>query len=174
MRLGLTLFVILAGFPAGLVALAGSPLPSRTPTSADLESWFADPTAPQFLPGLLAALAWLFWALAAAVSIRLAAARCARRLSRFVQLLPGPLQGLAATILGAAAVTAAYSPASAATTDVPLPPRLDPDEVFDRAATSGDAHAIKFADAAIEAWHAGPDPTLLLAAVHATNLIGPA
>ncbi|BCY08903.1 LysM peptidoglycan-binding domain-containing protein [Actinoplanes sp. L3-i22] len=114
MRTGLTLFVILTGLPAGLVALAGSPLPARAPTSADLQAWLANPTATQFLPGLLATLAWLCWALAAAGTVRLAAARSAGRLSRLIQQLPGPLQSLAATVLGAAAVTASYSPAAAA------------------------------------------------------------
>ncbi|BCJ41533.1 hypothetical protein GCM10010168_54680 [Actinoplanes ianthinogenes] len=51
---------------------------------------------------------------------------------------------------------------------------LDPDEVFDRAVAGGDAHGIKFADAAIETWHATGDPLLLAASVHATDLIGPA
>lgn len=114
-RTGLTLLLILVGFPAGLVVLAGSPLPGRAPTAADLEAWLADPTGPQFLAGLLVALAWSFWALAAVASARLAAKRSASRLSRFVQQLPGPLQSLAATILGAAAVTASYSPATATT-----------------------------------------------------------
>jgi len=36
---------------------------------------------------------------------------------------------------------------------------------------SGDAHAIKFADAAIEMWAREKDPLLLAAARHATDLI---
>jgi hypothetical protein len=53
------------------------------------------------------------------------------------------------------------------------PPTPDPHEVFDRAVSSGDAHAIKFADAAVEAWQASGDPVLLSAAIRATDLIGP-
>jgi DNA-binding SARP family transcriptional activator len=110
MRTGLLLFVVLAGFPAALIALAGSPLPSHAPTPAELECWVTDPLQPQFLPGLLAAIAWLFWALSATAAVRVAA-RDTRRLARH---LPGPAQSLAATVVGAAAVTASYSPASAA------------------------------------------------------------
>ncbi|BCY13688.1 questin oxidase family protein [Actinoplanes sp. L3-i22] len=110
---------------------------------------------------------------------------------RALPALPVALHGpsLAAGWAAAAAVTAAYSPAEpvpgrfadsglgpapapAATSDAAPP--LDPDEVFDHAATSGDAHAIKFADTAVEAWRFAGDPDLLRAAVHATTLIGPA
>ncbi|WP_436536130.1 LysM peptidoglycan-binding domain-containing protein [Actinoplanes sp. HUAS TT8] len=145
MRTGLTLFVILAGFPAALVALAGSPLPSRAPTSADLVCWLDNPTAPQFLPGLLAAIAWLSWALATTVALRLAAARSAARVSRLVQHLPGPLQGLAATVLGAAAVAASYSPAAAA---APAP------------AVATAAQALPERPAVLPAHHAGPTYTV--------------
>ncbi|GAA4589605.1 hypothetical protein BJY16_008955 [Actinoplanes octamycinicus] len=108
------------------------------------------------------------------------------------------LPSLEAAWAASAAVTAAYSPAEpdpavaatspgepepavAATSSSREPgPALmqdgspDPDEVFDRAVASGDAHAIKFADAAVEMWRARPDPVLLHAARHGTELIGPA
>jgi hypothetical protein len=45
-----------------------------------------------------------------------------------------------------------------------------PAGVMQRAADFADAHAIKFADAAVEAHHIDPDP-LLAAADHATDLI---
>ncbi|MFB9334552.1 hypothetical protein ACFFTT_17170, partial [Actinoplanes octamycinicus] len=93
-RAGLMLFPILAGFPAGLVALAGSPLPSRLPTAAELDCWMGNPMQAQFLPGLLAAIAWLFWALAAIGWVRLAV----RSSRRFARHLPGPAQSLAATV----------------------------------------------------------------------------
>lgn len=95
-----------------------------------------------------------------------------------LRTLPALPESLAAPSLAAAwaataAVTAAYSPAAAASPDSDLG-QLDPDEVFAQAVTSGDAHAIKFADAAVESWQTAPDPALLHAAVHATTLIGPA
>ena len=81
--------------------------------------------------------------------------------------LHGP--SLDAAWAATAAVTAAYSPAIArASADA----GSDAAEVMQRAAESGDAHAIKFADAAIEAYGFGKDPALLAAADHATALIG--
>jgi hypothetical protein len=90
---------------------------------------------------------------------------------RTLPALPADLAGpsLEAAWAVAAAVTAAYAPAE------PRPVTTtasDPAEVIDRAATSGDPHAIKFADAAAEMWHHTPDPSLLAAANQATDLIG--
>jgi hypothetical protein len=67
-----------------------------------------------------------------------------------------------------AAVTAAYSPAEARPGPVAA---ADPAGVMQRAADDGDAHAIKFADAAVEAYGFAGDPGLLAAADHATALI---
>ncbi|WP_285559466.1 questin oxidase family protein [Actinoplanes regularis] len=100
-----------------------------------------------------------------------------------LRTLPALPPGLAAPSLAAgwaaaAAVSAAYSaphPDPAARSvllDMGSTP--DPDETFDRAVVSGDPHAIKFADAAVEAWRVTGDPVLLLAARHNTDLIGPA
>jgi hypothetical protein len=47
----------------------------------------------------------------------------------------------------------------------------DPQEVMDRAVRSGDPHAIKFADAALDVWRRDADPAALAAADHATTLI---
>jgi hypothetical protein len=89
---------------------------------------------------------------------------------RTVPALPPSLHqaSLAAAWAAAAAVTAAYSPA------VPqpiAPAESSPAEAMQRAADLGDAHAIKFADAAVEAYRIDPDPDLLAAADHATELI---
>jgi hypothetical protein len=43
--------------------------------------------------------------------------------------------------------------------------------VLRRATDSGDAHAIKFADAAVEMWERNPDPLLLAAGRYASDLI---
>jgi len=76
---------------------------------------------------------------------------------------------LAAAWAATAAVTAAYAPPAAR----PCPPvgGHDAADVLRRATDSGDAHAIKFADAALEMWARDPDPLLLAAARHATDLI---
>ena len=89
---------------------------------------------------------------------------------RTVPVLPAALHGpsLAAAWAATAAVTAAYAPAggrafAAGTEDV--------GGVLRRAVDSGDAHAIKFADAAVEMWEREADPVLLAAARQGTDLI---
>ncbi|WP_306216178.1 questin oxidase family protein [Actinoplanes sp. RD1] len=91
---------------------------------------------------------------------------------RTLPALPAALHApsLEAAWAACAAVTAAYSPAEPQHVHVPAG---DAASVLDRAADSGDAHAIKFADAAVEAWEADPDPALLAAGRHATDLISP-
>jgi hypothetical protein len=78
------------------------------------------------------------------------------------------LPSLHAAWAATAAVTSAYAPV------VGRPfggASDDPDAVLDRAAELGDAHAIKFADAALDAWRRDGDPGLLAAADNATTLI---
>jgi hypothetical protein len=89
---------------------------------------------------------------------------------RTLPALPLALHGpsLDAAWAAAAAVTAAYSPAVASS---PPDSLADPDEVMSRAVASGDAHAIKFADAAIDAHGFTLDPAMLAAAMHASTLI---
>jgi hypothetical protein len=90
-----------------------------------------------------------------------------RTLPALPPAMAGP--GLEAAWAASAAVTAAYSPAEPRTVSGQA---TTPDEVIARATETGDPHAIKFADAAIEMWRAGPDPALLVAADQATDLIG--
>jgi hypothetical protein len=85
--------------------------------------------------------------------------------------LPVALHGpsLAAAWAATAAVTSAYSPRVAQA----LPTGTDDAAaVLRRATDSGDAHAIKFADAAIAMWERDPDPLVLAASRQATDLIG--
>ncbi|MEU4426852.1 questin oxidase family protein [Actinoplanes sp. NPDC024001] len=94
---------------------------------------------------------------------------------RTLPALPSELAApsLAAAWAAAAAVTAAYTPATPDPSAAePADPSWTATNIFDEAMISGDAHAIKFADAAIEMWQAVPDPALLAAARHATRLIG--
>jgi len=89
---------------------------------------------------------------------------------RTLPALPAALHrpSLAAGWAATAAVTAAYSPPAGRV----LPPgEFDASAVLQRATDSGDAHAIKFADAAVEMWARDPDPLLLAAGWHATDLI---
>ncbi|MGW4942675.1 questin oxidase family protein [Actinoplanes sp. NPDC004185] len=89
---------------------------------------------------------------------------------RTLPALPVALHGpsLAAAWAATAAVTAAYAPPAARAF---TPGAGDAPAVLRQATESGDAHAIKFADAAIEMWQRDPDPVLLAASRHATELI---
>lgn len=89
---------------------------------------------------------------------------------RTIVALPPALHpaSLAAAWAATAAVTAAYSPATARFATGTAP---DAAGVMQRAADSGDAHAIKFADTAVEAYHRTGDPALLASAHHATGLM---
>lgn len=95
---------------------------------------------------------------------------------RTLPALPAELHSpsLEAAWAAAAAVTAAYAPAVGHAPPAGHPPVShvgDAASVVQRAVDSGDAHAIKFADAAVEAWERDGDPALLAAADHATALI---
>jgi hypothetical protein len=89
---------------------------------------------------------------------------------RTLPALPAALHGpsLAAAWAATAAVTAAYAPPAGRAVTIG---DHDAGDVLERAVDSGDAHAIKFADAAIEMGERYPDPVLLAAAWHATGLI---
>ncbi|MFC6020021.1 questin oxidase family protein [Plantactinospora solaniradicis] len=92
---------------------------------------------------------------------------------RTLPALPTPLwtPSLDAAWAATAAVTAAYSPARARP---PLIRRSAPQiaEVMHRAADSGDEHAIKFADAAVDAYaRSGDDPTVAALAVASVDLL---
>jgi hypothetical protein len=91
---------------------------------------------------------------------------------RTLPALPVALHGpsLAAAWAATAAVTAAYAPPAGRPFTAGGP--TDAGVVLRRAAESGDAHAIKFADAAVEVWEREQDPVLLAASRQATDLIG--
>ncbi|MGK5675660.1 questin oxidase family protein [Micromonospora sp. URMC 106] len=91
---------------------------------------------------------------------------------RTLPALPGALwaPSLAAAWAATAAVTAAYAPAAAR----PAPPvtsGLDADEVMRRATDTGDAHAIKFVDTAIDAYARSGSPAILAVAAGSTDQI---
>ncbi|MET8149108.1 BTAD domain-containing putative transcriptional regulator [Actinoplanes sp. NPDC049668] len=99
---------VLAGTPFVLAVFGGSPLPDRVPSAAQLHTWLQDPLRPQYVPATARAVAWLIWALLAAMILAVWSLRVRRwhwRWARAAALLPGPVQGLAATVLGAATVT---------------------------------------------------------------------
>jgi DNA-binding SARP family transcriptional activator len=108
---------LLAGVPVLLVALGGSPLPDHPPSATQVQAWLEDPLLPAYVPGTARVVAWLIWALLAALVFAVGVLRARRwRWERLAAYLPGPVQGLAATLLGAATVTTAVGipPAQAA------------------------------------------------------------
>ncbi|MFG2064027.1 BTAD domain-containing putative transcriptional regulator [Micromonospora sp. NPDC048871] len=122
--------VVLAAAPLGLLYLAGPDLIPGPPSGEQLRAWVHQPLTTGFLTALLQAAAWLLWALfATAVAHRVRQRVGARVRWRFALRLPGPLQGLAAALLGATAVTSAALPAAAHTTTSTAdtsPPDLPP------------------------------------------------
>src|SRR6266511_574371 len=120
----------LVGLPGLLVVLGGSPIPASPPSAVSVQAWLDNPFLPQYAPGTVKTTAWLIWALTALTILTVWVRRARRwQWARLTAYLPGPVQGLAATLLGAAAATttatagvpAAYAAAPATTTDTPAP-----------------------------------------------------
>ncbi|MFF2810968.1 questin oxidase family protein [Streptomyces sp. NPDC058000] len=103
------------------------------------------------------------------------AATAPNAILRTLPVLPRELwvASLGAAWTASAALTSVYSP------DEPLPALkagpLSPEEVFERAAAHGDAHAIKLTDTALDvaSWTAVGDDRALLAALRSLDLITP-
>jgi hypothetical protein len=145
---------------------------NRLAQLADLSGWpRAAGSVPGDLPGIVAAAVRRHAPYGYGNPVMLVhAATAPAAVLRALPALPLALHrpSIAAAWAASAAVTSAYSPAS------PRHERAFPttaDDVLQRAVDSGDAHAIKFADAAVEAHQRNPDPLLLVAARHATDLI---
>jgi hypothetical protein len=150
---------------------------ARLAQLADLREW---PTAAAAVPGTGGVEQRLAEIIAAAVRkhgtdgyaapvMLVHAATAPTAVLRALPALPPALAlpSLAAAWAATAAITSAYAPA----TPRPLTGSPGPDDVLERATRSGDAHAIKFADAALDAWRRDPDPFLLAAADNATTMI---
>jgi hypothetical protein len=92
---------------------------------------------------------------------------------RVLPALPASLAwpSLEAAWAATAAVTSAYAPALPLALPLASAAARGPEDVLARATDLGDPHAIKFADAALDAWHRDPEPALLRAADNATALI---
>jgi DNA-binding SARP family transcriptional activator len=109
-RDALVVLAFVAGPPAGLLAVAGSPIPDALPSAAALHAWLDDPLHPRFAAGTAITVGWLLWAggTATIVTCLTARFRAARpRWHRATAWLPPPMQTLAATVVGAAAFTSA-------------------------------------------------------------------
>ncbi|MFV2104543.1 BTAD domain-containing putative transcriptional regulator [Micromonospora sp. LOL_024] len=108
--------VVLAAAPLVLLYLAGWPTPTM-PSDSQLRAWLQQPLTTGFLTIMLQTSAWLLWAmLATAIARRVHTTLAARLRWRIALRMPGPMQGLAAALLGATAVTSTALPAAAHTT----------------------------------------------------------
>ncbi|MEV2241086.1 BTAD domain-containing putative transcriptional regulator [Micromonospora sp. NPDC049891] len=105
--------VMLTAVPFVLLYLASWPV-LTVPSEAQLRAWLQQPLTTGFLTALLQACAWGLWAVfASAVAHRVYRFLVTRVRWRIALRMPGPVQGLAAALLGATAVTSAALPATA-------------------------------------------------------------
>jgi hypothetical protein len=101
----------LAGGPAMLLAVAGTPLPPEPPTAAQVQAWLHNPLDIAYQAESVRVLAWTIWALITlAILTVLALHLRALRWGRIVAYLPPPAQSLAAAILGTAVVATSTAP----------------------------------------------------------------
>jgi DNA-binding SARP family transcriptional activator len=112
------------GAPVVLAAVAGPPIPQHPPSAAVVRAWVEDPLHAGFAAATARTLAWLVWAVCTAAILGCLAGQLRRlpaRLRRLIAYLPPPVQGLTATLVGAAAVTTATAPAASAAALPPAP-----------------------------------------------------
>ncbi|MEU4426456.1 BTAD domain-containing putative transcriptional regulator [Actinoplanes sp. NPDC024001] len=111
---------LVVGVPLLLMGTVGSPVPEHLPTAEQFHAWAQDPLHPRFAGATVRTLIWLLWAMIAVIAAAALAARVWRwPWARVAAYLPGPLQGLAATLLGAAAVASVGSAVQAQATSHP-------------------------------------------------------
>ncbi|HEY0806883.1 MAG TPA: transcriptional regulator, partial [Pseudonocardiaceae bacterium] len=100
----LVLLVLVAGLPWALVHFVGWPLPDHVPTWGEIQAVLLNPMSAQFLLNTLAMLSWIVW-----FFFVLDVARCTVDAARGITWPqvrpPGPLQGLAAALIGTIVLT---------------------------------------------------------------------
>ena len=111
--------MILAGLPWLLTHFVGWPLPRGVPDPVTLRDWFDNPFAGMRFWKLVSIIFWLLWAALVVFLARELLAQLGR--IRVPRLRVRPLQGLAAGMLGATAVTVPAAAAQAA-----APPAIAP------------------------------------------------
>ncbi len=170
------------GLPAGLIRLAGSPLPHHSPSREGLLRWLDRPLTRGSLTIVLIYLLWLVWALFIAVVLGEAVTHLTRiRLPR--PRLTCPLHRVVGGLFGAAVVTATTAPPVAAHANV----SADQPAVPDKSASSATAHPQRDYAGTVPSrprWTGaaagshqpmGPpsaDPTLVTRRVHKTAVAG--
>jgi DNA-binding SARP family transcriptional activator len=113
-RTCLVMAALLVGVPLLLAAAGGSPLPDRPPTVDQIHTWLEDPLHRRYAAATARTFAWVVWAGLVGIVIIAAGGRLRRwRSQRLRRYVPGPVQTVAATLVGAASVTAAGTGAQA-------------------------------------------------------------
>jgi DNA-binding SARP family transcriptional activator len=113
---------LVVGPPVLLITLTGPPLPRQWPSVAAVQAWADEPLHPSYAAGTARTIAWLVWAALAAAVLAALSGRLRQlpaQLRRMTTFLPPPVQGLTATMVGAAAVTTVAAPAAATDTAAP-------------------------------------------------------
>ncbi|MFI0420476.1 BTAD domain-containing putative transcriptional regulator [Spongiactinospora sp. 9N601] len=111
------------GIPVMLVRFAGWPLPRAIPTGGDIEAFLMNPISEEVLLKALACPLWLLWgAFTAALVVEAAAA--VRGVEIHVPML-GPLQGIAAGLIGSLSFAMLPIEAEAASFSTPGRPVVD-------------------------------------------------
>lgn len=123
-RKAIPALVFLVGVPALMVLAGGWPWPERKMSAEQVQDWLDTPMDPAHIVGTGWVIAWVFWAVFAACVVGLMIGRARSRdwqrtWERIGYYLPGPMQGLAATLLGTATVAAAGTTAAQAATPTP-------------------------------------------------------
>jgi nucleoid-associated protein YgaU len=109
----LTIVTLVAGIPAALLSLLGSPVPAAAPTLEGVLGALTRPDDGQLLLGLLEVVAWVAWGMfTASIAVEVLARASALRIPSL-----GPQQAAAATLVATAALLlapASHGPAAAA------------------------------------------------------------
>lgn len=111
-----------------LLHIGGRPWQPAWLTGPGIRAWLDDPLQPRALAGSVVVMGWLLWSTITAMVVVRVWGRL-RRCSMTVVAahLPGPVQGLTATLLGAAAVTTVAAPAAHAA-DVAVAAAVGPEQ----------------------------------------------
>ncbi|MCY1141553.1 BTAD domain-containing putative transcriptional regulator [Actinoplanes sp. Pm04-4] len=118
-RRALAAALFLIGVPCAFAVAGG--IPRRMPSVQHIRAWAQAPLDPGQVATTVWIAAWLVWAALAALVMAAVARRVAQvRWDRMITRLPAPMQGLAATVLGATALTAPLTAAAAQAAPAPV------------------------------------------------------
>ncbi|GIF16859.1 bacterial transcriptional activator domain-containing protein [Actinoplanes teichomyceticus] len=147
--------VVLAGIPTMMITVSGPPWPQHPPSAEQVQAYLNTPLNPDHAATTGWALAWALWGITAIGTLAWSITRARSRdwqnsWERLCYYLPGPMQSLAAGLLGTAAVT---------TTATALPAHATPP------APTADVHPLRDAPMSTESHTITPnDPRAMVGA----------